>query len=218
MSERDGEVDPRLSGRDRHLDGGLCFEVGVGLRLRDDLDRVGPALQPRRRRRGDVAAGVDRDGPPGRGVRGQVIGIGEARLDVGLEGDRGVLVGGEGVGLTDTWSTLPALPFRLTVSVPSPLADDGDGAGVAVQRSLIAGVERLAADRETSGPRPQVDRAARGIDGDRPGEVRRRGRPLPESVAELVVIVYVPAGRVWPLSVSRAVVSVSETPPAMVAE
>ena len=27
--------------------------------------------------------------------------------------------------------------------------------------------------------------------------------PLPESVAELVVIVYVPAGRAWPLSVRR---------------
>ena len=53
-------VDPRLRRRDRHVDGRLRHEVGVGLRLRDDLDRIGAALEPRRGRRGDVAAAVDR--------------------------------------------------------------------------------------------------------------------------------------------------------------
>ena len=42
--------------------------------------------------------------------------------------------------------------------------------------------------------------------------------PLPVRVAELVVIVYVPAGSVWPLSVRPSVVSVMETFPATVAE
>ncbi len=43
--------------------------------------------------------------------------------------------------------------------------------------------------------------------------------PLPESVAELVVIVYVPAGRAWPLSVRApaGTVSVIETLPVTVA-
>ena len=43
--------------------------------------------------------------------------------------------------------------------------------------------------------------------------------PLPDSVAEVVVIVYVPAGRVWPLSVKRPSVTVSviETLPVTVA-
>ena len=42
--------------------------------------------------------------------------------------------------------------------------------------------------------------------------------PLPESVAELVVIVYVPAGRAWPLRVrARRSVSVIETLPVTVA-
>ena len=43
--------------------------------------------------------------------------------------------------------------------------------------------------------------------------------PLPESVAELVVIVYVPAGRAWPLSVRTpaGTVSVIETLPVTVA-
>ena len=47
---RDGEVDPGLCRRDRHLDGRLRLEVGVGLRLGDDLDRVGAALDARRGR------------------------------------------------------------------------------------------------------------------------------------------------------------------------
>ena len=43
--------------------------------------------------------------------------------------------------------------------------------------------------------------------------------PLPESVAEFVVIVYVPAGSAWPLSVrARRDVSVIETLPVTVAE
>ena len=56
---RDGEGDPRLRRRDRHVDGRLRHEVGIGLRLRDDLDRIGAALEPRRGRRGDVAVAVD---------------------------------------------------------------------------------------------------------------------------------------------------------------
>ena len=43
--------------------------------------------------------------------------------------------------------------------------------------------------------------------------------PLPEKVAELVVIVYVPAGRAWPLSVMApaGTVNVIETFPVTVA-
>ncbi len=45
-------------------------------------------------------------------------------------------------------------------------------------------------------------------------------RPLPERVAELVVMVYVPAGSAWPLSVSSPAetVNVIETLPVTVAE
>lgn len=42
--------------------------------------------------------------------------------------------------------------------------------------------------------------------------------PLPERVAELVVIMYVPASSVWPSSVSPSVVNVIETDQLTVAE
>ena len=42
--------------------------------------------------------------------------------------------------------------------------------------------------------------------------------PLPDRVAEDVVIVYVPAGSVWPLSIRLSVVSVIEPLPITVAE
>ncbi len=42
--------------------------------------------------------------------------------------------------------------------------------------------------------------------------------PLPASVAAVVVIVYVPAGRAWPFRVRPPVVSVSATLPVTVAE
>ena len=50
---------------------------------------------------------------------------------------------------------------------------DGDRPGVAVQGRFVARIERLAADGESSAPRPEVDRAVRRGDRDRPGEVRR---------------------------------------------
>ena len=95
----DGEIHARLRRRDRHLDGRLRHEVRIGLRLGDDLDRIRAALEPRRGRRGDVAVAVDGDRPARRGVGREVVGVGEAGLDVRRERDRRVLVGGERRGV-----------------------------------------------------------------------------------------------------------------------
>ena len=78
---RDGEVDARLRRRDRHVDDRLSDEVGVGLRLGDNLDRVRAALEPGAGVAVTVAVGVDADRPAGRGVGRESVGVGEARLD-----------------------------------------------------------------------------------------------------------------------------------------
>ena len=141
-SGSDVEVDPRLRGRDRHFDGGLRFEVGVGLRLGDDLDRIGAALEPRRGGRGDVAVGVDRDRPARRGVCREVVGVGEARLEFGWK-VTGVF-----------WSVVNAvgadrhLEHVARVAVQGDrvgavaVGRDGDGPVVAVQGRFVLGVER----------------------------------------------------------------------------
>ena len=167
------KCDPRLRGRDRHLDGRLRFEVGVGLRLRDDLDRIGAALEPRRGRRGDVAAAVDRDRPARRGVGREVVGVGEAGLDVGREGDGRVLVGGEGRGAGRDLEHVARVAVERDRIGAVAVGRDGDRPGVAVQGRLVVGIERLAADGESAGPRPEVDRAVRRGDRGRPGEVGR---------------------------------------------
>ena len=71
-----------------------------------------PPWSPGAGRRGDVAAAVDLTVQPWRGVGREGVGVGEAGLDLGREGDGRVLVGREVKGLAVTWRTLPASPRR----------------------------------------------------------------------------------------------------------
>ena len=153
---RDGEVDPRLRGRDRHLDGRLRLEVGVGLRLGDDLDRIGAALEARRGRRGDVAAAVDRDRPARRGVGREGVGVGEAGLDVGRERDRRVLVGGERRWAGRDLEHVARVAVERDRIGAVAVGRDGDRAGVAVQGRLVVGSSGLPPTERLPVPGPRL--------------------------------------------------------------
>ena len=84
---------PGCVGRDRDMDDALGNEVRIRRRSGDDLDRVRPALRSRRRGCLDISRTVDRDRPALRGLRGERVGIGQARVNLHGEGRGCILVG-----------------------------------------------------------------------------------------------------------------------------
>ena len=139
---RDREGDPRLRGRDRHVDGRLRDEVGVGLRLRDDLDRIRAALEPR--------AGVTVTLPllsmltvQPAGLGREVVGVGEAGLDVGWKviGVFWSVVSVAGAGRDLEHVARVAVQGDRIGAVA--VGRDGDRPGVAVQRRLVVGSSGL---------------------------------------------------------------------------
>ncbi len=141
----DIKCDPRLCRRDRHVDGRLRDKVRIGLRRRDDLDRIGAALESGRGSDGDVAAAVNADRPAGRGVGRDVVSVGEAGPDVGRERDGRVLVGRErrrgGRDLNDVTGAAVERDRVGAVVVDG----DRDRAGVTDQSYFVFRVKQLSA-------------------------------------------------------------------------
>ena len=101
------------------------------------------------------------------------------------------------------WITSPALPLSVTASACPPAGRRCRRPGVARQREAARRRERPAGDGEAAAARPGVTVAPVAVieaDPAKSGEVLG---PLPASVADDVVIVYVPAGRATPFRVAR---------------
>ena len=107
--------------------------------------------------------------------------------------------------MAETVSTLAALPLSVTASVLVAVGRDGDAAGVAVRVAPFGGIERLAADGDVSAAGTELTVPLVAVMEAEPEKFGDVLCPLPVSVAELVVIVYVPAGSAWPLRVRPSV-------------
>ena len=186
----------------------------------DDLDRIGAALEARGGRRGDVAAAVDADRPAGRGVGREVVGVGEAGLDVGRERDGRVLVGSEGRRVGRDLEDVACVAVERDRVGAVAVGRDGDRAGVAVQGRLVVGSSGLPPTERVPVPGPRLivpfveviaaDPEKLGDDvvaaaGERGGTGRDRVRPGGEGLA------------VERQGTRRYVVSVIETLPVTVA-
>ena len=117
-----------------------------------------------------------------------------------------------------TWSDVARAAVHVDRVGAVAVGRDGDGSVIAIQGRLVAGVDRGTADREVPVPGPRLIVPPVALIETDPAKLGDEVAPLPLSVADEVVIVYVPAGRGCPLSVRLSVASVIETLPVTVAE
>ena len=107
----------------------------------------------------------------------------------GCERDRRVLVGGEASWAGRDLEHVARVAIERDRIGAVAIRRDGDRPVVAVQRRLVVWIERLAADGESSGSRPRLIVPLVAVIEADPAKFGEDIAPLPESVAELVVIV-----------------------------
>ena len=134
--------------------------------------------------------------------------------------DTGVFWSVERVGvLAATWRTLTVLPLSETVSVPSPLAETEIVPLYPSSVAPLVGSTAVPPTDSVPAPGPTLTVAAVAVIATDPAKFGDDVVPLPDRLAALVMTVYVPAGKAWPLTLSTpaGTVSVSETLPVKVA-